>query len=255
MDDTQKEKALQEDIGGIPVPSPSTETSTEEAVEVEEEAQAEPKAEEAKTEEGSKKGASNRIRELNAKKKLAEARAEEAETKAQSLTEKLGELMTPIESAPASQEQFKPKVEPGAEISLDDYKRDVTLTAQGLVNLELRKERAINRIDKEATEVVSKYPELDPDSDSFDRELSDTITEAVEAHVKASPYTASVKKFTARLMKPYQRAVKKEAGKVTENVAKQASETAARPTSVKGGEKKFEELSEEEMEERLGIVY
>ena len=56
------------------------------------------------------------------------------------------------------------------------------------------------------------------------------------------------------MMKPYKRAVTKQVGQVTENIAKQVSETATRPTGVASSEKKFEELSLEEMEEKLGTV-
>ena len=55
-------------------------------------------------------------------------------------------------------------------------------------------------------------------------------------------------------MKPYNRAVAKEVGKVTENIAKQVSETALRPTQIATSEKKFEELSIKEMEKQLGVV-
>jgi len=127
-------------------------------------------------------------------------------------------------------------------------------SARSLVELEVKKSEAINRINNEAAEVVRKYPELDPESDDFNRELSDTVTEAVEAHVKANPFSASVKGFVAKLMKPYQGAVTKEVGKANEQLAKQVSSAALKPTSVSKKEKSASEKTIEELERELGIV-
>ena len=210
----------------------------------------------AETEEGSKKGYSQRVQELNTKAKEAEARANEAETKAQSLAEKLGELTGSDEPQPSpyGQRQYQPQVEPGAEISPDQYKQDVMRTADSIVQIRIKQQDAVNRINNEANTVVGKYPQLDPESNKFDRELSDSVTAAVEASVRANPYKASPKKLVAKMMKPYNRAVTKQVGEVTENIAKQVSETATRPTGVASSEKKFEELSLKEMEKKLGTV-
>ena len=99
------------------------------------------------------------------------------------------------------------------------------------------------------------YPELDPESDSFDKELSESVTEATLAYVKSEPYTASPKKFVDKMMKPYRRAVTKEVGKASENIARQVSQAAQRPTSVStGGKKSDNELSIKELEDKYGIV-
>jgi len=221
-----------------------------------EEAQApevETEGEGAETGEGSKKGYSQRVRELNAKAKEAEARAREAEERAKSLAEKLGELTGSEEPLPL-QGPYQPQVMPGEEISLDQYKQDVMRTADSLVQIRIKQQDAINRINNEANEVIKEYPQLDPDSKEFDQELSDSVTAAVEAQVRANPYKASPKQLVAKMMKPYKRAVTKQVGQVTENIAKQVSETATRPTGVASSEKKFEELSIKEMEEKLGVV-
>jgi len=219
--------------------------------------QAEPTGEalpdETETEERPKKGAESRIRELNSKTKAAEKRAASAEEKAQSLEAKLAELTGSVEPQTPNA-PYTPQIEPGTELSPDQYKDDVVKTAQSLVELRLKQYEAINRINSEATQVLGKYPELDPESESFDKELSDSITEATLAHCKANPYSASPKKFVEQLMKPYKRSVTKEVGKVTENLAKQVSETATRPTSVssKGG-KSHGEKSIAELEAELGF--
>ena len=140
------------------------------------------------------------------------------------------------------------------EISPEQYQNDVLRAADGLVTLRIKQSEAVNRINTEASEVLRAYPELDPDSDSFDKELSDSITEAVDAQVKVSPYTTSVKRVVDNMMKPYRRAVNKQVGKETENIARQVSQSALRPTSVKQPEKRVEDMSPRELEAELGIV-
>jgi len=246
------EKALKEKgEENIPATTPVTEEKpTEEVSEPKEEAKAEAEVKtegkETETEESSKKGYQQRVRELVKEKN-------EAKKEAKSLAEKLGELTGSVE--PQGEQPYQPQVEPGSEISPDQYKQDVMRTADSLVQLRLKQSEAIARINNEANEALKDYPQLDPKSEDFNEELSESVTEAVEAHVKANPYKASVKTFVSKLMKPYQEGVTKEVGKVTENIAKQASETALRPTNIKAKDKKFEELSESEMEDKLGVVH
>lgn len=207
--------------------------------------------------EGEKKGYQSRVKELNRAKKLAEERA-------QSLEEKLAELTNPAIGNAPQVPQFNPQepiVEDGEEISVAELnrriaERDQRLLQQANANSELRskQEQAINRINSEASKAVSKYKQLDPDSDQFDQELSDTITEATEAYVKSAPYSASVEKFVDKLMKPYTRAVEKEVGQATANIAKQVTEAALRPNSIRKGEKTASEKSIAELEAELGVV-
>jgi len=216
-----------------------------------------PEAAATETEESKKKGYSQRVRELN-------TRAKEAEAKAQSLAEKLQMLtgQSPEVGNQPTQTVDEPIIRPGEEIDgteLDTRLRSreakILQRADALVTLRNKQNDAVNRINSEASQVVSVYPELNPDDgEHFNKELSETVTEAVEAYVKADPYNASVKKFVARLMKPYQMAVAKEVGQATENIAKQVSETALRPTSIRKAEKSASEKSIAELESELGIV-
>lgn len=208
----------------------------------------------------SKKGAEQRIRQLAREKKQALAKAE-------SLEDKLAELTAPVEPQaarrqPPTPQQDEPFAKEGEQISASELNRRMKAREQKILQqadagaqLRARQSEAVNRINNEASEVIRDHPELDPKSGSFNKELSDAITAATEAHVRANPYTASVKKFVAKLMKPYKKAVEQEVGEVTEKVAKQASETALRPTSVKGGKKKFKDLTLKQQEKKLGVVY
>jgi hypothetical protein len=254
QDEEEKNMALNLEGGeNTPDTTPVTERETTEEVEkstVESNPTGEETTEEETTETGEgsqRKGYSQRIRELN-------ARAKEAEARSRSLVENIEALTGPEGSRLDSNRPYQPQVVPGSEISPDQYKQDVMRTADSLVQIRLRQQEAISRINEEAIDAVREYPQLDPKSERFDKELSESVTAAVEAHVRLNPYQASVGQFVAKLMKPYNRAVTNEVGKVTEKIAKQVSETATRPTQVASGSKKFEELSIKEMEEKLGIV-
>jgi len=256
--DNPKDEALKKvDEGDIQEATPAEEIKpaeevTEPEAETESTEEVEAKEKVAETGESSKKGFSNRVRELNAKAKSAEERARDAEIKVESLSAKIEELMGSVE--PSSQEQFIPQVEPGAEISPDQYKQDVMRTADGIVQLRIKQREVIDKINNDTREAEAKYPALDVKSDDFDKELSESITAGVEAHVRSSA-NPNVGKFIDKLMKPYKGAVEREVGKVGESLAKQASQTAVKPTSVTKGEKTFEELSEKEMEKKLGVVH
>lgn len=257
MDDQDKalKKPGEGDIGeATPAEEPKPTEEVEEPVEeTEPTGEVEAEGEATETDESPKKGFSNRVRELNTRAKEAEARATEAESNAQSLTDKLGELTGSVEPN-ATGQPYNPQVEPGAEISPDQYKQDVMRTADSIVQLRMKQQSIISKVNDEARESLTKHPELDPNSDVFDQELSKSVTVAVEAHVKAEP-NPSVSKFVDRLMKPYKGAVAKEVGKMNESLAKQASQSAVKPTSVAKGDKDFGELSESEMEKKLGVIH
>jgi len=185
--------------------------------------------------------------------KLVDERNREREEK-ESLARQVEELTTRLSSQPQEVTPNYPEVTPGAEISADQYKQDVVRTAQSIAQIEVAKERLVNQINKEALESMTDHPELDPKSEVFDKELSDTITESVRAQIQANP-SASVKRLVNNLMKPYRRAVDKQVAENTASVSKQVAESALRPaTSVRAPEKPFEELSIKEMEQKLGVV-
>jgi hypothetical protein len=198
------------------------------------------------TEEVPKKGAESRIRELNAK-------AKSAEEKAKSLEQQLAELTAPV-GVQVPKTPYIPPVEPGQEINQEQYKQHVLQTAGTMVDLRIRQSEAINRINNEAGQAIRKYPQLDPDNESFDKELSEAVTEATINNVRANPYTASPKQIVDRMMKPYLRSVTKEVANQTENIAKQVSGQALRPTSISKGEKSAKDMSTEELEKKLGVV-
>lgn len=219
--------------------------TTGEVIDSQAEATVEAQEEVTETVEEPKKGAEARIRELN-------KRAKQAEERAQSLEDRIAALIGGV--SPLDQQGlYTPQFEPGTEIDQATLQQQMQRTALSAAQLISAQERNFSRINRESTEVIKKYPQLDPDSDLFDKDLSDSITDAVEAHLKANP-TGSVKSKVDQWMKPYQRSVAKEVGQASAELAKQVSQTATRPGAVVKVVKSPAEKSIKELEAELGFV-
>lgn len=234
---------VQSEAEKLPAESSTENQTTEEVKEPVSEVATEDTGDQDQTAE-SNKGANQRIRELVRENK---------ELKAKSLAESLAEVTNP-QGFLGTQPQYNPQYKEGQEISQEQYQGDVTRVARAEVQLQIAQNNAVNRLNNEALNVVRKYGQLDPESPNFDKELSETVTEATEAMVRQNPYSASVEKFVDRLMKPYLGSVAKEVGKVTEKITKQVSETALRPTSIRTVEKSAKDKTIAELEAELGIV-
>ncbi len=232
------DEALKADESQIEVESPATEQDSIEPIEekVEETSTEVEETTGTQREEG-RKTAESRIRELVAEKK-------EAEAKAESLAEQVKKF-----TAPQPFTYTPPIQDDSTELTVDE----VLKKADALTQIRLAQQANIYRVQQEASEAMKAHPELDTDSDSFDPDLSEAISKATLSHIQANP-TASVKDFVNGLMKPYKRAVEKEASGQAEAKVKQASQQAVRPTQVREQEKPFSELSIEEMEKRLEKV-
>lgn len=246
VNDTDGEEAIE------PTTPVDKQEAPEEVQQPEAEVATEAQSQESETVEESKKGAAARIRELNTKAKQAEERA-------QSLEERLAELTSAGRYTGQAQQFQAPQpkedeLNDDGTVNADAFRNRVLAEADARAELRIRQSEAINRIQSEANEVLHRNPELDPESDQFNRELSDAVTEAVENGVKANPYSASPKAIASRMMKLYKGAVAKETGQASENIAKQVSRAALRPTSVRKQEKSAAEKSIAELEAELGMV-
>jgi hypothetical protein len=237
------EEKASEEVAEPEVPAESTEeVKTEEPV--------------AETEESLKKGYSQRVRELNARAKAAEAKAE-------SLAERMAILtgQTPGAEYQPMPTVDEPLVRPGEEIDATELDKrlqaresKILQRADAIVTLRNKQNDAVNRINAESNAVVRAYPELDPENENFNKELSESVTDATEAYAKADPYNANIKKFVAKMMRPYHTAVAKEVGQASETIAKQVSEAALRPTTIRKPEKAASEKSIAELESELGVI-
>jgi len=230
--------------------SVATETETEETVE-------QPTKED---DQPPKKGAESRIRELNSQVKQERAEKE-------SLARKIQELTGSVEPqgfVPNNNgyNPNTPLVAPGEEVTQEELqarvaKRDQWLLQQAdnMARFREAQRDTYNRINNESIETEKAYPQLNPDSEQYDEELSNSIAEASLSFVKTNP-TGSLKKFVDGLMKPYQRSLDKSVASQQTEIAKQASQSAMRPNQVPSNtEKKVEDMDLREIEKKLGFVY
>lgn len=206
---------------------------------------------EAEEEPKSKKDYSTRVRELNEKAKAEKARADSLAEQVRKLTQGYDTGMPQYQYQQEAKQYYNPET---GEIDAVAFEQNVLSRAQAITNLQIQASRNAERVSREAEETIKSYPELDPDSDSFDEELSASVSEAGMAYVRANP-TQSLKKFVDGLMKPYRRSIENGVGEQREAIAKQVSEKALRPTQSPKGEKPLESLTPEELEERLGRVF
>jgi hypothetical protein len=229
--------------------TPASESETEETIEQPSEEVVQPP----------KKGAESRIRELNTK--LKEERAER-----ESLAERIKELTGTLDNSgyqPSNgYNPNNPIVAPGEEVTAEELQARISQRDQWLLqqsrnetSFMLQREKVINRIQNESHEVEKNYPQLNPDSDNYDKELAESISQAGLAYVRVNP-TGSLSKFVDGLMKPYMRSVEKSVSSQQTEIAKQASQTAMRPNQVPANtEKNVAEMDIKELEKKLGIIY
>jgi hypothetical protein len=222
---------------------------------------------EVETEVEDKRSANTRIRELDAEKNAEREARLLAEEKAKSLEDTIAELrgvtpqnvpqynvpeMTEVESLVKPGEEYLDPMELERRILAREKSRDQKIMQTIQLNNVIEKNS--NRLVDELNDTEKKYPQLVKGTDDFDPEISNAVSASADAFIKANPM-GSVKKHIDDIMKPYLRAIDKRVGEQKEAITKQVSETALRPTHITQGEKKFEDMTKEEMEKALGGVH
>lgn len=248
--------------------SPTVEPKAQ-ATETEVKEQSEPiKSDESKTEVKSpdsqvdKRSAKGRIRELVSER-------DSLKEKVDSLSERLNQFTDGFNSQPNMGGLPQVDVQEGETITPERYQQDVAKAASTAAFLQIKQKETVDRINKESYDAIKKFPELDPDSDKFDKDLSDSITEAVESQVKVvtgydnygrplyglNP-SASPLKIVEKLMKPYRKSISSEVASSQEELTKQVAQTAMRPTpAAPKQEKTAKDMSIQELEAKLGKVW
>ena len=242
MENQDENKALNLEVGEetnlAATPAVEEQTAEETPVESTEPASTEETpVEETDQKEEPKKGASTRIREL----------AGEVKSLKQRLSEVTGNGEIPTQLP-------QPQIDLDSEVTQDQYRQHILQQADSIVQLRMKQSEAISRIDKESSDVMREYPQLDPENDQFDKELSETISDAIEAQVKLNPYSTSVKKIADKLMKPLIKAISNGVSQEKEIITRQVSESALRPTAIKQQDKTAQDMTKEELEAKLGII-
>lgn len=237
--------------------TPEQDTDQPETTEVE--AEAEPTGEEeAKTEEV----------KTDDSKKLSKR----AENRFRNLANKVRELETqkqpdipPEFTPPWMREQHQPLVQPGQELTPEEYEQHIVAKANAIVELQMSRyqqqmaqqrkaEEAALKLDKETQEIESKYGELNPDSEHYNEKLSERIIKQVKRELSRNPY-ASVKEIVEDLMAIREDGRNRGASEVTESTIRQMSEGAVTPSGRESsGTKDPKEMSLEEIAAQVGYA-
>jgi hypothetical protein len=259
MNEDQAAENIPVESTSTPAETPTVETNKPEPSVEESEPQAdaaegkEETNEESEPEQERKKSAQGRIKQLNSELKEERKKASQLEEKINSiLKENEDNPFSPVNMPMPSPNRARlSQPNENGEITYEDYQRDVQENARTAVQAVLSQQR----MREEVYDIVRNTPELDPNSDQFDPDLSEAITDAVEAKHRLSS-NFSVKETVSKLLKPYRRAAEKAVDGESRNLATQVATAAVRPgPSPALEEKRFEDLSVEEMEAKLGKVY
>lgn len=197
-----------------------------------------------------KKGAQSRIRELSGENR--------------SLKEKIAELTSPVgfsaPEVPYMPQDNRPLVGADEAIDANELERRMQQREQimlqkanQLVDFRSRQNAVIQQINSHAEELVNKYEELNPESDSFNEELNNDVFEIAKDKLKADP-TADIRKLVAKQVALHRRAASKEEKQTQAVITKQAAQSAIRPSQTKTVDTPFEKLSIDEMRSKLGYA-
>lgn len=119
---------------------------------------------------------------------------------------------------------------------------------------QMEQERVLSNLNRSVNEIQSTHEELNPNSDKFNPDLADAVGDTIQEVFVANPYV-DVEKLTKRMVDASRKAGTAEAKEVGQKVAEQASNAAVKSdVPSENQDKKFEDLSIEEMKEKLGYV-
>lgn len=129
-----------------------------------------------------------------------------------------------------------PSYEPASdkEITFEDYQKHVMSAADNLVKQRMKQyveqSERIQNFEKGVNALESKYPELNPDSENYDDNLSDTITKLYQKSSKANP-DLNVVDFVDSVMNLRTSGMKKGQETASAALAKQEASQAVTPSS------------------------
>jgi len=219
--------------------TPSTETTTQEVVESEEQVSVETGPRER-----------NRNQELANENRTLKEKVQEYEQKTGTTRaedqEKFLKGINPQTEAVSQQPIQQPTANglpwdqpQPTEVTMDDYKRDVVSTANAIaearvndVAFKLRKE---NEIRTDYLKVAAKYKELDPESDSYKKGLSEKIAGLFKDQVMRNP-NAKLYDFTNAIMELREEGKVAGQSDVTARLVQQKAEEALTPSAEGGNE-------------------
>ena len=261
------EKEAEAKVKGEASPAEEEQTSASESAPEETETpseEKESKPETPETEEGEeefseeelarfKEKAQKRIRKLASKaKEVEKLRKELEDLKTQFELLRSGEPTFPVGQEVSEGLPWETPSEP-REVTEEEYQKEVAQTAQKIVQAELARQRRLDRLEQDIKAVEEKYPELNPDSEEFDKELCDSIANWFKGLARSNP-DLRLASFVDELMSLRAKGAEREKSKISAKIAKQAAEQAVSPTGAPKGKGDLTSLIEsartiEELEE------
>lgn len=151
---------------------------------------------------------------------------------------------------------WQPKVEPGQEVTPEQYKADLARTADEIATTRIKQyeqqqarirqqEKQVQTFAKTASSIEAKYPALNPDSDKFNPDLSDRVTKLYEKASGKQPNADLLQQIAETVMEASEQAMVEGESTVTSKLVDRAAQAAITPT---GGTERSD-LSKEQMEE------
>lgn len=154
-----------------------------------------------------------------------------------------------------------PQYEPGEEIQPERLQQDVVQTASAIASLQtqnhIQQFEASSNLDRDIELLPAKYPELNEESSNYNPVLEEKISEAYKARAfkngQLDP-TVRLADVAKDFIDVARSAATQTSAEMKNAVAKQADESAVRPTGSQKTERPFSDLSIAEMEAKLGVV-
>lgn len=233
---------------------PQEEQTAEESqeTEVKEESQEEAPAEE--TEEDTEEAKvsprlQKRVRDLS--QKVKEAR--QSQQPQNEATQQFNQSKSGIEPGDYTPEQLEELINQRAQQQAASLGTQTQTEIQKL-RREIEEDRLLNDLARSTNTIETTYEELNPNSEKFNPELADAVGDTIQDTFLANPYI-DVEKLTERIVKASRAVGTAQAKQVGQKVAEQASNQAVKSDLASTPkDTKFEELSIEEMESKLGYA-
>lgn len=215
------------------VEAPTTETTTTESTEQPVEAEAETTVQQPEVKKSSR--AEKRLHQLLEKK---EERQEAQIAPQQGLNYPTFQPQNPW---------YQPQVQPGQEITPDQYKADVTRSADDIAQLRInqfRQEQATERaFDRTVNELEREYPALNPDAEGYNEKLAEKVAGLYQKTSRGVKNPNLLKDIADSIMDLSSQARTEGQSAVTNQLVRQASEAAISPTGSQKVSTDFEAAS------------
>lgn len=141
--------------------------------------------------------------------------------------------------APLPWEQ--PQQEADRELTEDELRQEIERKAREIVRTELENEKIVANLQSDISECETRYPELNPMSNTYDEQLADKLIQWYKSQVATNPHLR-LKDFVSDFMSLRSKAADEVKRNVTGKVIQQASQQALGPAPVKSDTNNFEQL-------------